>query len=196
MRNIPYWLNIGSILHQYGCATRHTIYEGDLPRQVAKEKRSGSRKNESRELQVSWPIGHRSWNVTQALIGLTAKDPSGPEFIDTPLAGPPHARIERVTKPAFWSMYPLTQQLSTITRLNAFPSRSAYFSIKMTKSWTYAPLGAWGFAPYNDCRVTRLIALTLSMEGIWRRYEHVYSPTRQKDRQRQIIIQLVKTHSK
>jgi len=22
MRNIPYWLNIGSILHQYGCATR------------------------------------------------------------------------------------------------------------------------------------------------------------------------------
>ena len=21
MRNIPYWLNIGSILHQYGCAT-------------------------------------------------------------------------------------------------------------------------------------------------------------------------------
>jgi len=22
MRNIPYWLNIGSILYQYGCATR------------------------------------------------------------------------------------------------------------------------------------------------------------------------------
>jgi len=22
MRNIPYWLNIGSILHQYGCASR------------------------------------------------------------------------------------------------------------------------------------------------------------------------------
>jgi len=24
MRNIPYWLNIDSILHQYGCATRVT----------------------------------------------------------------------------------------------------------------------------------------------------------------------------
>ena len=24
MRNIPYWLNIGSILYQYGCATRET----------------------------------------------------------------------------------------------------------------------------------------------------------------------------
>jgi len=22
MRNVPYWLNIGSILHHYGCATR------------------------------------------------------------------------------------------------------------------------------------------------------------------------------
>ena len=22
MRNVPYWLNIGSILYQYGCATR------------------------------------------------------------------------------------------------------------------------------------------------------------------------------
>ena len=26
MRNIPYWLNIGSILHQYGCATREPYF--------------------------------------------------------------------------------------------------------------------------------------------------------------------------
>ena len=25
MRNIPYWLNIGSILYQYGCATRDMV---------------------------------------------------------------------------------------------------------------------------------------------------------------------------
>ena len=25
MRNVPYWLNIGSILHQYGCATRGQV---------------------------------------------------------------------------------------------------------------------------------------------------------------------------
>jgi len=28
MRYVPYWLNIGSILHQYGCATRADTFRG------------------------------------------------------------------------------------------------------------------------------------------------------------------------
>ena len=30
MRNSPYWFNIGSILHQYGCATRVNSREETL----------------------------------------------------------------------------------------------------------------------------------------------------------------------
>jgi len=47
MRNIPYWLNIGSILHQYGCATR-VIMELTLKRiQIAS----------SDQLVVSFSVG-------------------------------------------------------------------------------------------------------------------------------------------